>query len=383
MVRLLRKIGAFLTSFTLTLILILAIIYFQKPNQISSRKVFGLNPTTIAKATTILPQRELWLRQKLAKMTLEEKVAQMFIFRAEGTSMTEKFETFLKKIKPGGVILMGDNISDGLSQFTGTIQKTNSEVPLFISIDQEGGLVKRIKSDPNPGGKALSKASPEIFCSNYQNTAELLKKNGVNVNFNTVADLGINKKSFIYERTFEGDPNQVATLVGKQLDCSPATLNTLKHFPGHGRTEVDSHKEIPVIDIDYATWQSSDAIPFAQNINKYPDFIMMGHLNFKQIDNQPATLSAIQVENLRKLGFEGIIITDAMEMLVAAGMDPIDSLIRAVKAGNDVILYVSSPLDPEILVNKIIELVKSGEISLGRIEKSVERILRAKFKIKD
>lgn len=346
----------------------------------SNQRVLSLNINSNTFYTDTQTESERWVNAKISQMSLEEKIAQMFIFRASGNAMTADFENFLKKTKPGGLIFLAENISN-IKEFTQKISETNSNLPYFFSVDEEGGEVKRFSADTNPGPKVLDKFSNEDFCKTYENTTKILKDNGMNLNFGTIADIGWDKKYFIYSRTFSNSPHDVAEKVKLQLQCSKGILNTVKHFPGHGRTTTDSHQKVPIINISYDEWKSSDAIPFQESLKQFPDMIMIGHLNYPKIDNNPASLSKIQIGNLRKMGFEGVVITDDMQMLTNGGINPEDALFRSLDAGNDILLYVSNPLKPEIMIQKIVDKVKNGQISEDRINQSVERILRLKFRL--
>lgn len=131
------------------------------------------------------------IQEKLQTMALREKLAQMIILNPPTLQMTEDYRNFLIKNKPGGVILLEKNISSDLLQFTKDIQSTNPDIPLFICIDQEGGIVKRIQSDANPGQRIVSGFSLDNFCSVYHNTAKILHEQGVNLNFGIVADIAL------------------------------------------------------------------------------------------------------------------------------------------------------------------------------------------------
>lgn len=325
-----------------------------------------------------LRKRDLWISQQLKSMSLREKIAQMFIFRAEGTSLSSDFDSYLRQYKPGGLIFMGDNVTGDLKKYTFDVQKTNPDIPLFTSIDQEGGIVKRIQSDPNPGAEFLRK-TPSLICPTQSNTAEILKNNGINLNFGIIADIGYDKKSFIYERTWGEDPQTVSRNVNLSLKCSTQILNTIKHFPGHGETLENSHLEVPKINISYEDWKNRDAIPFQSAINSGANVVMVGQLEYTQIDPNPATLSKKDISLLREMGLDGIVVTDDMNMLTAAGFDPTDALRRAILAGDDVLLYVKLPIAFDKMIDIVESMVKSGEVSEREIGIRLERVLRVKW----
>lgn len=325
--------------------------------------------------------REQFVAEKLKLMSLDEKVRRMFIWKAEGKNMSKAYQDRLRDLQPGGVILMGDNVSDELGRFTSEIQQIGGEVPFFVAIDQEGGIVKRIKTDPNPGPPALSNLPENEACAIHRRTAEILKTQGINTNFGLMGDIAWSGDSYISKRSFGNSPHVVSIKVEKAIMCSSPILTTIKHYPGHGRTNVNSHLAVPEINISYEEWKNTDAVPFKTSINHGVDFVMTGHLKIPQIDDKPASLSKKHITNLREMGFKGVVITDDMMMLHAAGVDPKYALIEALKAGNDQILYVGSPIPQEQLIEMALVLVKSGEISEERIDESMKRVLATKFRM--
>jgi beta-N-acetylhexosaminidase len=350
------------------------------------RRVFAIHnmfyePTYFDITAYIPDLSDLKISQLLRQMSLEQKIGQMFIWRAQGTQMTEEYSSFLKSVDAGGVILMGDNISPELMRFTQDIQSNSPSLPMFISIDQEGGLVKRIISDPNPGALALANEEDIVFCETIKKTSDILMSNGINLNFGIVADIGWYKDSFIYGRSFGQNPESVSYRVGQAVVCTEKVLSTLKHFPGHGRTTSDSHQTLPKIDLLAPDWAKTDALPFINGINKGSDFVMMGHLIYPSIGSEPASLSKTHINNVRNFGFEGVVITDDMGMLEKSGLDPFESLDKAIDAGNDVILYVQSSKDFKDLYRHTLERAKNGDIDSKRIDESVKRILRKKVEL--
>jgi beta-N-acetylhexosaminidase len=327
--------------------------------------------------------KEVYINSFISNLTIEEKVGQIFMWRASGKQMTSEFAGLLRDTHAGGVIIMGDNVSPSLKSFTSDIQNQNTKIPLLIAIDQEGGVVKRIQTDTNPGAPSLAKMDDNELCKIQKNTADTLKQLGINLNFGIVADIAFDTNSFIASRAFGSDPKVVAQKVSESVKCEDVIFTTVKHFPGHGRTSVDSHNLVPIIDTALEEWKSTDALPFASAIKNNVDFVMTGHLDYKNIDDKPASLSQIQIRNLRDLGFEGIIITDDMDMLDSAGLDPFMSLDAAIRAGNNILLYVGTPRDPRALYSYVVGKVRTGEISEGMINESLKKIFAKKFELLD
>jgi len=322
-------------------------------------------------------QKEIYIQNIISSMTVEEKVGQLFIWKAQGTSVLPEYRAFLTRTHASGIILMKDNISSNLKNYISEVQ-VYTDIPLFISIDQEGGVVKRLTEDPNPGASNLS--SPQLACNSFKQTSQILNEYGINLNFGVVGDIAWYPDSFITPRSFSNNPTKVAQLSGAAIQCSNSSFTTIKHFPGHGRTRLDSHKTIPKTDVTFEEWEKTDALPFKNSIESGVDFIMMGHINYSKIDNKPASLSSIQVRNLRNMGYKGIIITDDMGMLHDSNIDPFFALDEAINAGNDMFLYVDTT-NAEKLYNHVVHKVKKGEVSQNRIDQSLRRILEKKYEL--
>lgn len=377
----LKRFYLFLLVFTLTMSIAFAI--FSAPISSVAQNIWRNSlvnrffPDSETKLLD-LKARDEWISSSIQNLTLREKIAQMFIIRAEGNSLAPSFDQVLRQYKPGGVILMEDNVSGDLKKYTSDLQKTNSQIPLFTSIDQEGGSVRRLKFDPNPGPQVL-KNLPALICPTQSNTAQILKNNGINLNFGIVADIGFDKNSFIYPRTWGENPEIVSKNVIESLNCSKQILNTVKHFPGHGQTSKDSHKTVPIVEISESEWRSKDAIPFQKAIESGAKVVMISHLQYSKLDPNPTTLSKKNLDILRSFGLDGITVTDDMNMLTASNYDPVDALKRAILAGNDILLYVKLPIVFEKMIEIVEQMVKSGQISEQEINIRLERILRVKW----
>ncbi len=320
---------------------------------------------------------------EIKNLTIEQKVGLLFVFAFQGTSLSNEEAEFLKNKNIGGVVLLGENISDEnqVRNLTNSIQNANDIYELFIQIDQEGDSVKRIWWDETPGLKQIANLNEEQACSEFTKRDELLSNLGINWNLGIVSDVTSDPNSFIYSRVFSGDYNLASKYTGIAIKCSPKTITTLKHYPGHGATELDTHQGLAIISKEEATWSQEDGKPFLDNLNS--DSIMFGQLILPWLDNEnPATLSIKNHEYIRQKGFENIIVTDDLRMLEAAGLGRLDILERALNAGNDVLLYSISDINEKNeLVNHAIELVKSDKVSELDIDRKLIRILNAKNKI--
>ncbi|WP_100012703.1 glycoside hydrolase family 3 protein [Lentibacillus sediminis] len=348
----------------------------------------------------------------MSDMTLEEKIGQLFIVHVYGKTPTDpnyeqinmnnnrggkNFKEVIENYHIGGVIYFNwtDNIgipvdtaqvnalSNGLQEIA---MDQRSEIPLFISTDQEGGIVQRVTSPGTvfPGNMALGATRSEAYAAESAGIlGEELKSLGINMNFAPVADVNINPANpVIGVRSFGEDPGLVSRLAVAQVNAyqEENIIPSAKHFPGHGDTNVDSHYGLPIIDHDLETLHEVDLAPFKAAIDAGVDSIMTAHIVVPALDDSglPATLSEpILTDLLRgEMGFEGLIVTDSLGMS-GANVVPEDRVaIEAFKAGNDILL---NPPNVELAYNSMMEAVESGEISEERVDESVYRILEAKM----
>jgi beta-N-acetylhexosaminidase len=322
-------------------------------------------------------------------MTLSEKIHTLFIIHTPG-QLISNWEPILTQSSPSGIILMGDNISydsDQLRKLIADIKTLPfySNYPPFIALDQEGGPVKRLISDNFPAAFQLKDLTPLDTQKAFQQRSQLLYDLGINLNFGIVADIDNNPNSFIYNRVFGVDPEKVGNHVQAAIAGSKSlTLTTIKHFPGHGRSVSDSHTTIPVASISSEIWQATDAIPFKKGIDAGTTMVMFGHLRYPLIDDQPASLSRKWHDVLvKEMKYKGLTITDDMGMLENSGMNPYTSAIQAIQAGNDMLLYVNTKTDFNLLNTQIQAAVASGQIKESQIDASVKKILTIRKKLSE
>ncbi|WP_245835757.1 glycoside hydrolase family 3 protein [Virgibacillus ndiopensis] len=345
-------------------------------------------------------------------MTIEEKVGQLFIVHVYGKTPTDanyedtnlrmdrggkNFKEVIENYHVGGVIYFNwtDNIgtpvdtaqvnalSNGLQDIA--MDQDNS-IPLFISTDQEGGIVQRIKSPGTvfPGNMAIGATGSEEYATN---TASILgnelRSLGINMNFAPVLDVNMNPDNpVIGVRSLGEDPNLVSRLGVAQIKGyqEQNIIASAKHFPGHGDTAVDSHYGLPIIDHDLETLHEIDLKPFQAAIDAGIDSIMTAHIVVPALDDSglPATLSKPILTGLlrEEMGYDGLIITDSLGMS-GANVYPQDRVpVEAFKAGVDILL---NPPNVEVAYNGVLDAVQSGEISEERLDESVYRILSAKL----
>jgi len=324
----------------------------------------------------------------LSQMTNEQKVGQIFIWGVEGTlNLTPENREFIQKHKPGGVLLMQRNISDEnqLKLLIQDIQSTNS-IPLFISIDQEGGVVSRLKWNEILVYPQKSIKTPQNAFEISKQRGLLLKGYGINMNLAPVIEYSDSSKSFIYKRTFSGDINEV-------IEKSIASLNgyresgiipVAKHYPGHGNSVIDPHYNLPVIDIVNEQWEEHSKVFNIVIRNTNLDALMVGHILFPKIDSSPATISNIIIQDrLKSLGnFTGLILSDDMEMNALEGLGgPTELAEAALRAGCDILIYSKYSLDnryhQQVVYEHILNLVNQNLIN---IDEKVLKILQLKIK---
>ena len=278
---------------------------------------------------------------------LEELVGQRFIWEVTGPRLSSESATLITTTHAGGVIIMGELTSSEIASLTAQIRTLSHKLPFIIAIDQEGGSVKRMMDDENPGGIALGRLHDNEFCQTVASTSAKLVNAGVNTNFGIIGDIGWNPYAYITNRTYGNTLASVLQKTSLAIPCSKPILTTIKHFPGHGRTLLNSHLAIPTIQTPYDEWIASDAQPFLEAISRGVDFIMFGHLRYESIATEPASLSPFFHAFVKNQGFIGLTITDDMGMLENSDTEPIHTMKQALDAGNDVLLYVTSKASPQ------------------------------------
>lgn len=332
----------------------------------------------------------------MAGMTMEEKVGQMFMLdfrKYQGTTVTEINEDItatIRKYTPGGIILFEENTVDALQ--TGRLiedfQWNSPKIPLFMAVDQEGGIVTRMKyATTMPGNMALGAAGDERLTYRVAKTiGKELKALGFNLNFAPVIDVNNNPDNpIIGVRSFGDNPELVIRLGLKFIKGlnDAGIISAVKHFPGHGDTGVDSHMDLPTIAHDMERLESVEFKPYYAMIDHQVDMIMTAHIIFPAIEEGPeipATLSSKCLTGLlrERMGFQGVIITDALEMkAITKRYSQSQAAEMAIMAGADILLM---PRDIDTTIPYIVDQVRKGIIPPARIEASVKRILALKQK---
>ncbi|MGZ0150996.1 glycoside hydrolase family 3 N-terminal domain-containing protein [Kribbella sp. WER1] len=360
--------------------------------------------TRTAMAAPAHPDR--WVRATLRRMTLEQKVGQLFVCYAYGpTAATADARNtslygvatpaeVVAKYHLGGVIYFTwtDSVRDpaqiaGLSNGLQAAALANTGVPLQIGTDQEYGSVVRVGPPVTqfPGGMALGATrSPAFARSAGAIAGRELKALGITTDFAPDADVNVNPLNpVIGVRSVSSDPALVAQLVSAQVkgyQRDGGIVSTAKHFPGHGDTDTDSHVGIPEIHHTREEWNRIDMPPFQAAIRTGIQSIMTAHIVVKALDpsGDPATLSRPILTGILRgqLGFDGVVITDSLGMQgVRDKYGDAEIPLRAIEAGVDQLLM---PVNPELAYNSVLNAVRGGRISEARIDESVTRILKLK-----
>ena len=360
----------------------------------------------------------------LEEMTLEQKICQMLMpsvyvrgrERKTGAPLTEldaRTGEILQKYDFGGIILFNQNI-------TGTVQVTklihdiqnasisgSGEIPLLIGVDQEGGNVFRLETGCwMPGNMLLgATGNPELAQKAAALIGSEVKAVGFNVNFAPSADVNNNPSNpVIGLRSFSSNQDLAAKMVAASITGyqDAGVISALKHFPGHGDTNTDTHVGLSIIQKTYDELNSLELVPFKAGIEAGAQMVMTAHIQFPKIEEEtynsistkkpiylPATLSHKMITEILRgdLGFDGVVTTDAMDMgAITKHFDPVDAATLAINAGIDILLMAGDISTEnqitkiETLISSLITKVEEGAIQEKTIDEAVLRILKLKIK---
>ncbi|SDN44522.1 beta-N-acetylhexosaminidase [Psychrobacillus sp. OK028] len=331
----------------------------------------------------------------LSDLSLEEKVGQMIFAGIKGTIMTNETKKIISTDQVGGIILFKDNLKEGHQAVTLLNalkeENTNNKVPLFLGVDEEGGRISRLPGLTKlPTNEDLGKRNDATLSYDI---GKLLGKEvsafGFNLDFAPVLDINSNPDNpVIGNRSFGKDTEIVSDLGIRTMEGiqSEQVISVVKHFPGHGDTAVDSHKELPIIQKSLKDLHALELIPFMRAIDRGAEVVMVGHILLPKIDSTyPSSLSEKVITDIlrKQLGYEGIIITDDMTMKAVLNTFEIgEAAVSAVKAGNDIVLIAHDYSNVIKAKEAILRAIEAGEITEQRIDESVKRILSIKKKYK-
>ena len=327
----------------------------------------------------------------LNKMTLDEKLGQLYF--AYSTGNFDQMKQDVKKYHLGGITLFAPDFTNRIhAKFLNEIRayQSNSKFGLLIATDQEGGTVTRIDSNSQiskrhfPSPAEIYQQSGLTGIKKEDSTvAKILRQNGINMNFAPVADVALNKDSFIYKRTLEQDYQTTAKYIPIAVKAiqQEHVASCLKHFPGYGDA-ADTHTGFAQINKPLLKYQTNDLLPFKTGIHAGVDSIMVSHIIIKSIDaTKPASLSPAVHHLLRyNLNYHNIIITDDLQMgAITHYANKYNTVpdVLALEAGNDMLL--GGNYQKNILIIK--KAIQNNKISIRQINQSVKRILRLKEKL--
>ena len=351
----------------------------------------------------------------MAKMTLREKISQLMMmdFRTWNnqnfTTMNPAIKKLIQTYDFGGIILFKENLqsTSQVYKLTSSIQdaakQSKNKIPLFIGTDQEGGIVHRISSGcAMPGNMAIGATHNENYAKRAGTLiGKELSALGINTNFAPCVDVNVNPNNpVIGLRSFSDDPQLVSKLANKMIEGlhQNKVLTAIKHYPGHGDTNTDSHTGLPVVNKSKKALVKTDLLPF-KNLSSKTDMVMTAHITYPQIDKSqiqtkkgriytPATLSSKMINILRKdYHYNGVIVTDALNMgAISQYLSPEEAAIKALNAGVDLLLMpIIVHGDQDVssfthFIDHIEQAVKKKTISIQRINEAVKHVLTLKNK---
>ncbi|WP_243298864.1 beta-N-acetylhexosaminidase [Bacillus litorisediminis] len=328
----------------------------------------------------------------------QKKVGQLMVFGFKGKKASPEIKKLIREHHVGGIILFGRNIGtpDEVLKLTTELQLEAKNAghthPLLICIDQENGVVRRLGEGTTifPGAMLLGATEhPENAYTIGVLTGRELKTLGINWNLAPVLDVNNNPSNpVIGVRSFGESPEKVS-LFGQQAMKGmqdAGVITTLKHFPGHGDTNVDSHLDLPVISHSMERLEKVELKPFVDCINQGADTVMSAHVYFPAIEsaeNVPATLSKKVITGLlrEKLGFQGVVTTDCMEMnAISETIGTARGGVEALKAGVDLIMVSHLHTRHFETLNEILKAIESGEITETTVDAAYNRVMKLKEK---
>jgi beta-N-acetylhexosaminidase len=343
------------------------------------------------------------LPEKLHALPLEEQIGQFLFIGLPGPELDAETRALVEEVQPGGIIIFGRNVAgpEQLRSLLDGIRELIPTAPLF-GIDQEGGLVDRLRRifEPMPsartirqhGDLAAARALGKI-------TGEVLRMLGFNINFAPVMSIMTDDRDLLsnglYSRSFGRSPGEVlgySTVYMRGLQGA-GCLGCLKHFPGIGAGEVDSHEEMPVVQLTHDDLIAQDLAPYIELFQRRDDrvrCVMVSHGGFPNIDIkeeitggllEPASLNYNIVTKLlrEELGYKHLVVTDDLEMgAIARHCEIEDAVVRAALAGEDMLLICANPEKIRRGYQGLLDAAKSGQLSRARLKQSLDRIAKTK-----
>lgn len=349
---------------------------------IGMQQALAVRPAILNRADS--QQVERWVETTYSKMSPEERIAQIMIMAInpnKDDDVKYVVERYVDNYKVGGLIFESSNIAT--QAIITNYAQSHASIPLMIALDAEWGLTMRLKDAPDfPRNLFLGGINDDKLLYEYgKEVARECRLMGGHVNFAPVLDVLDRDGSVVGSRSFGFSPEVVArhgVAFAKGLEDG-GVLSTAKHFPGHGSTTADSHKELPLLDKTYKEMRMYDLVPFDSYVKAGLGGILTAHIDVPFFDDgtTPCSMSKDCVEGLlrRDLEFEGLIFTDALDMEGARSIAG-DPCVNAILAGNDVLLM---PLDIEASISAVMAAIEDGTISWRDIETRCKKMLRYKY----
>lgn len=354
-------------------------------------------PPLVEEAEPEISVLDMIVENCIAELTIEEKIAGLFIITPDSLTGTDGAiragdvtRNKLLEYPVGGLVYFGSNIQSA-GQITEMLENTRnmSKYPLFLAIDEEGGSVARL-ANKNLAGNVGPMASigqtldPENAKTAGTTIGTYLSDFGFNVNFAPVADVGMGTEDHpLGDRTFSTDPAVAADMVRAFVYGmkESGVHSTLKHFPGLGYAEIDTHEGMAIVERTLDEMRVSEFLPFIAGIDAGAELIMVSHISAPNAtgDNTPASLSKKMITEILRgeLGYDGVVITDALNMgAITEYYTAAEASVKALQAGADIILMPESFAEAYI---GVMEALESGKITEERINESLRRIYRVKY----
>lgn len=332
--------------------------------------------------------------EMVENMSTDEKIGQMIFAGIEGTEPNSKTDSLITQYKVGGIIFNGKNLKSPMQtlRYLNDIKRKNSQnrIPLFFGIDQEGGRIAKLPGElmEIPSNLEIGSINNPSFSYELGRTlGELVHAYGFNVDFAPVLDVNSNPTNpVIGDRSFGDNPEIVSKLGIQTMKGLQAVniISTIKHFPGHGDTSVDSHLELPMVNKSLSELEMLELVPFKQAIKEGADVVMIAHILLPQIDSEyPSSMSKPVISDLlrNQLDYDGVVITDDLTMEAITDQFDIGlAAVESVKAGSDIVMVAHGYQNVLTVIAELKKAVEQGDIPEDQINESVTRILHLKEK---
>lgn len=351
-------------------------------------------PTPSSPAESSQPQKDPI--HKLKELSISEKVGQLIIAGMDGTEVDEAAKELIRTYNVGGFIFYSANIKkeNEAVQLFNDLRQLNTQqksgVPLFMSVDEEGGKVSRMPPTFKkiPSAKKVGDTKNEQLATQIGKViGDQLQSFGLNMDYAPVLDVNSNPKNpVIGDRAYGNEINivsQMGIAVMKGLQ-ERNIIPVVKHFPGHGDTSVDSHIGLPIVNHNLKRLRELELVPFKQAIAKGADAVMIAHILMPEIDKDaPASFSSIIIHDLlrEELGFTGVVISDDMTMgAITEHYDMGEAAVKFIQAGGNVVLVGHGMENIQSVVKALTEAVQQGEITPQMLDERVTQVLQLKQK---